>query len=296
MCQTIPFWIKAITCSFSLGKTSNKIHYNILILYYFYRANGSGKTVHIKQVALIVILAQIGCYVPAEFATIPIRDKILSRIGTYDDMENNISTFYMEMTEATYIVNNLTDKSLIIIDELGRGTSNIDGIALGTINITSITIILTITLLTLTAFSICEHLALSGSMTLFVTHYPQLTQMSAMYNNIKNVHFKIQCNTNANANDEEPVLLHSLTEGTCDMMSGYGIMMAKICGFPKIMVTDATEIQKRVRDMFPLLLPFSVIDKSSSMTESIFNKLQILQNATLDGNPFFQFISSYLSS
>jgi len=97
---------------------------------------------------LIVILAQIGCYVPAEFATIPIRDKILSRIGTYDDMENNISTFYMEMTEATYIVNNLTDKSLIIIDELGRGTSNIDGIALGMIlTLPCITIILTITLL-----------------------------------------------------------------------------------------------------------------------------------------------------
>ena len=95
------------------------------------RANGSGKTVHIKQVALIVILTQIGCFVSALHATVPIRDKILSRIGTYDDMENNISTFFMEMTEASYIVDNLTDKSLIIIDELGRGTSNVDGISLG---------------------------------------------------------------------------------------------------------------------------------------------------------------------
>ena len=159
----------------------------------------------------------------------------------------------------------------------------------------SIITILTITLFTFKAFSICEHLALSGSMTLFVTHYPQLTQMSAMYNNIKNVYFKIQCNTNANANDDELVLLHALSEGTCDMMSGYGIMMAKICGFPKMMITEATEIQKKVRDMFPLLLPFSVVDKSSSMTEIIFNKLKILQNATLDGNPFFQFNLSYLS-
>jgi DNA mismatch repair protein MSH4 len=187
-------------------------------------ANGSGKTVYIKQVALIVILAQIGCYVPAEHATIPIRDKILSRIGTYDDMENNISTFYMEMTEASYIVDNLTEKSLVIIDELGRGTSNIDGISL--------------------AFAIGEYLALSGSMTLFVTHYPQLTQMNAMYNNIRNIHFKIQCTQNAN-DDDEVIFLHSLGQGTCDMMSGYGIHMARICGFPENMLVDAKQIQTK---------------------------------------------------
>lgn len=80
-------------------------------------------------------------------------------------------------------------------------------------------------------------------MTLFVTHYPQLTQMSAMYRNIRNVHFKVQCNSNAN--DDEIVLLHSIGQGTCDMMSGYGISMARICGFPQDMVNEATEIQKK---------------------------------------------------
>jgi DNA mismatch repair protein MSH4 len=72
-------------------------------------------------------MAQIGCYVPAVFASIPIRDRILSRLGTSDDMENNLSTFMTEMKEGAYILSNLTDKSLIIIDELGRGTSNLEG-------------------------------------------------------------------------------------------------------------------------------------------------------------------------
>ncbi len=82
---------------------------------------------YIKQVALIAIMAQIGCYVPAKHATIPVRDRILSRIGTSDDMEHNLSSFQTEMKESAYILNNLTKKSLVLVDELGRGTSNVDG-------------------------------------------------------------------------------------------------------------------------------------------------------------------------
>lgn len=85
------------------------------------------KTVYIKQIALITIMAQIGCFVPAQHATIPIRDRILSRLGTSDDMEHNMSTFFTEMKEMAYLLTNVTEKSLIIIDELGRGTSTIDG-------------------------------------------------------------------------------------------------------------------------------------------------------------------------
>lgn len=80
-----------------------------------------------KQIVLITILAQIGCFVPAKLAIIPLRDRILSRLGSDDDIEHNISTFAMEMKETAYILDNLTPKSLVIIDELGRGTSNIDG-------------------------------------------------------------------------------------------------------------------------------------------------------------------------
>lgn len=82
---------------------------------------------YIKQVALIVIMAQLGCFVPAKHATIPLRDRLLSRIGSGDDIEHNMSTFATEMKEAAYILHNVTPASLIIVDELGRGTSNIDG-------------------------------------------------------------------------------------------------------------------------------------------------------------------------
>lgn len=90
-------------------------------------ANGSGKSVYIKQVALITIVAQIGCYVPARHATIPVRDRILSRIANHDDMEHNMSTFMTEMKEIAYILDNLSDCALVVVDELGRGTSNVDG-------------------------------------------------------------------------------------------------------------------------------------------------------------------------
>lgn len=80
-----------------------------------------------KQIALLVVLAQVGCFVPARQAIIPIRDRLLSRIGTSDDMEHNMSTFATEMKDVAYILSNITEKSIIIIDELGRGTSNIDG-------------------------------------------------------------------------------------------------------------------------------------------------------------------------
>ena len=82
---------------------------------------------YIKQTALIVVMAQIGCFVPARHATVPIRDRVMSRLGTSDDMEHNMSTFFTEMKEVAYLLDNLTDNSLVLIDELGRGTSTIDG-------------------------------------------------------------------------------------------------------------------------------------------------------------------------
>ena len=92
--------------------------------------NGSGKTTYLKQVALIVILAQIGCFVPADDCYVPVRQRLLSRIGTGDDIENNLSTFLMEMKDAAYICKHSGEKSLVLVDELGRGTANRDGSAI----------------------------------------------------------------------------------------------------------------------------------------------------------------------
>jgi DNA mismatch repair protein MSH4 len=92
--------------------------------------NGSGKSTYLKQIALIVILAHCGSYVPADEALLPIRDQICTRIGTSDDQEHNISTFLLEMKETAFICNSTTDRSLFLLDELGRATSNEDGVAI----------------------------------------------------------------------------------------------------------------------------------------------------------------------
>lgn len=121
-----------------------------------------------KQVALVVILAQIGCFVPAEECYVPIRQRLLSRIGSGDDIENNLSTFLMEMKDAAYICKHSGDRSLIIVDELGRGTANRDGSAI--------------------AWCVAEALlATKTNYCLFVTHYPLLLNLAAIYQTVKNV-------------------------------------------------------------------------------------------------------------
>jgi DNA mismatch repair protein MSH4 len=138
--------------------------------------NGSGKTTYLKQVALIVILAQIGCYVPADEAFIPVRQRLLSRIGSSDDIENNLSTFLMEMKDAAYICKHSGEKSLVLVDELGRGTANRDGSAI--------------------AWGVAEALlATNTNLCLFVTHYPLLLNLSTIYPAVKNVRTSNKINT-----------------------------------------------------------------------------------------------------
>src|SRR6202040_3065286 len=118
--------------------------------------NMAGKSTYIRQVALITLLAQIGCYVPAKGATIGLVDRLFTRIGASDELHSGQSTFMVEMTETANILNNATDRSLVILDEIGRGTSTLDGLSL--------------------AWAIAEHIALEvKSRTLFATHYHELT-------------------------------------------------------------------------------------------------------------------------
>lgn len=129
--------------------------------------NGSGKTTLVKQVAIIVVLAQIGSFVPAAEAIIPIRDRLLSSLGSGDDMESNMSTFLAEMRRATYLLEHCTSRSLIVIDELGRGTATQDGAAL--------------------SLAIAEALLCRSAFIFFVTHYRQLFSLSAKYGNVRQV-------------------------------------------------------------------------------------------------------------
>jgi DNA mismatch repair protein MSH4 len=239
-----------------------------------------------------VILAQIGCFVPAKHATVPVRDRILSRLGTSDDMEHNMSTFFTEMKEISYLLANLTDKSLVVIDELGRGTSTIDGTCCMILTCAPQTYppcaIFTILGLSL-AFAIAEHLLDTPAMTLFVTHYPQITSLAQMYPNVKNVHMKTSIEISADAQGHTSSApagmkyLHEVSTGPCDMKSGYGIIMAEQSGFPEDVLDDARTLRNVVKEKFPVLIQHSGhADKSLAALSTILQHLQLLKSSTLD--------------
>ncbi|XP_073245789.1 mutS protein homolog 4-like [Porites lutea] len=183
--------------------------------------NMSGKSTYLKQIALLQIMAQIGCYVPAEYASFRAADQIFSRIGSDDDIETNSSTFMLEMKEANYIIQNASDKSLIIIDELGRGTSSEEGVGI--------------------CFSVCENLIKKKAFTFFATHFLELTTMDSIYPNVENLHLKIQKNFSEEAACEKITYTHVLSKGRTEEKH-YGLQLAEISTLPLSIVNEAREI------------------------------------------------------
>ncbi len=179
--------------------------------------NMSGKSTFMRQLAIIVLLAQIGSYVPATSATLPIMDKIFTRIGASDDLVSGESTFMVEMKEAKNAILNATENSLILFDELGRGTSTYDGMSL--------------------AEAILEYVNTHiKCKTLFSTHYHELTQIEKRFPNIKNVH------VSAKEENGTITFLHKIKEGAVD--KSYGIHVAKLSGMPEELINRASEILK----------------------------------------------------
>jgi DNA mismatch repair protein MutS len=177
--------------------------------------NMSGKSTYIRQVALITLLAQIGSFVPADEAQIGVVDRIFTRVGAGDDISRGESTFMVEMVEIANILNNATERSLVILDEVGRGTSTFDGLAL--------------------AWAIVEHLQVEvGARTLFATHYHQLTDLADRFRGI--------CNQNVAVREwgEEIVFLHKIVEGGTDR--SYGIHVARLAGVPGRVIDRAKGI------------------------------------------------------
>ena len=179
--------------------------------------NMSGKSTYMRQLAISIVLAQMGSYVPATEAEIPIFDKIFTRIGASDDLVSGESTFMVEMLEAKNAIVNATNDSLILFDELGRGTATYDGMSL--------------------AESILEYLNLNlKCKILFSTHYHELTELSKRFPSIKNIHVKAQ-EENGNI-----TFLHKVEKGAVD--KSYGIYVAKLAGIPEEITARATEILK----------------------------------------------------
>ena len=177
--------------------------------------NMAGKSTYMRQMAITVIMAQMGCFVPAKEAQLPIFDKIFTRIGASDDLVSGSSTFMIEMEEANYAIANATDKSLILFDELGRGTATYDGMSL--------------------AEAILEYIHNNiKAKTMFSTHYHELTNLEKKLKHLKNVH------VSAVEEDGKITFLHKIKNGSVD--KSYGIHVASLANLPKELIDNATKI------------------------------------------------------
>ncbi|MBR0497708.1 MAG: DNA mismatch repair protein MutS [Paludibacteraceae bacterium] len=183
--------------------------------------NMAGKSALLRQTALIVLMAQIGCFVPAKSASIGVVDKIFTRVGASDNISMGESTFMVEMNEAASILNNISKRSLVLFDELGRGTSTYDGISI--------------------AWSIVEYIhenSKARAKTLFATHYHELNEMEKTYERVKNFNVQVKEINN------KVVFLRKLTPGGSE--HSFGIHVAKMAGMPRSIVERATKILKQL--------------------------------------------------
>ena len=185
--------------------------------------NMAGKSTYMRQTALIVLMAQIGSFVPAEKANIGIVDRIFTRVGASDDLASGQSTFMVEMTEVANILRNATSKSLLILDEIGRGTSTFDGLAI--------------------AWAVIEHISntrLCGAKTLFATHYHELTELEGKIPGVNNYCIAVK------EKGDDIVFLRKIVKGGAD--KSYGIQVAKLAGVPDSVINRAKELVEELSD------------------------------------------------
>ncbi|MEE0946442.1 MAG: DNA mismatch repair protein MutS [Acutalibacteraceae bacterium] len=212
--------------------------------------NMAGKSTYMRQVAIIVLMAQIGCFVPAQSANISICDAIFTRVGASDDLASGQSTFMVEMSEVATILKNATNKSLLILDEIGRGTSTFDGMSI--------------------ARAVLEYVADKkkiGAKSLFATHYHELTQMENEMSGVKNYNIAVK------KRGDDIIFLRRIVPGGAD--ESYGIEVAKLSGIPSGVIKRAKEILKQTEEE-GLVTYKTVVDSSSQLPLEMMNASEIL--------------------
>ena len=185
--------------------------------------NMAGKSTYMRQTALIALMAQVGCFVPAQSANIGLSDRIFTRVGASDDLASGQSTFMVEMTEVANILRNATSKSLLILDEIGRGTSTFDGLSI--------------------AWAVVEYISdsnLLGAKTLFATHYHELTELEGKIENVNNYCIAVK------EKGDDIVFLRKIVKGGAD--KSYGIQVAKLAGVPDVVIERAKELVEELSD------------------------------------------------
>ncbi|KAL6046684.1 MutS protein msh4 [Balamuthia mandrillaris] len=217
--------------------------------------NMSGKSTYLRQVALLTIVAHIGCYVPASFASFRLVDRLFTRIGTGDNMETNSSTFMVEMRETAFIVQNATDRSLIIVDELGRATTYLDGLSI--------------------AWAVSEYLLSMECYAIIATHFNVLTGLASLYPNVKNYHLQVE------HTPTHPKFMYTLVEGPTNE-NKYGIEMARIAGLPTEVISMAKAMQGTL-EMNNLNFHHSeAASQDAQTTFQLAQRLLHLKTSTLD--------------
>ena len=231
--------------------------------------NMAGKSTYMRQVAITVIMAQIGCFVPAKEANLPIFDAIFTRIGASDDLVSGESTFMVEMNEANNALSNASKNSLILFDELGRGTATFDGMAL--------------------AQSIIEYIHNHiHAKTLFSTHYHELTDLDKTLSHLKNIH------VSATLENEDLIFLHKIKPGSID--KSYGIHVAKLANLPASLIKRANDIlevyekKEQKRDVkIQEALPLEELMEKESIVEREIKELNPLEMTPLEAlNKIFE--------
>ena len=185
--------------------------------------NMAGKSTYMRQTALIVLMAQLGSFVPADSANIGVVDRIFTRVGASDDLASGQSTFMVEMTEVANILRNATSRSLLILDEIGRGTSTFDGLSI--------------------AWAVIEHISntkLCGAKTLFATHYHELTELEGKLSGVNNYCIAVK------EKGDDIVFLRKIVKGGAD--KSYGIQVAKLAGVPDSVIQRAKELVEELSD------------------------------------------------
>ncbi len=208
--------------------------------------NMAGKSTYMRQTALIVLMAQIGCFVPASSADICVVDRIFTRVGASDDLASGQSTFMIEMNEVSNILRNATSKSLLILDEIGRGTSTFDGLAI--------------------AWAVTEHIAnkkLLGAKTLFATHYHELTELEGKIDNVHNYCIAVK------ESGDDIVFLRKIVKGGADR--SYGIQVAKLAGVPDIVIDRAGQIASSLalQDISSVVESIAINDTGNARSKKV---------------------------
>jgi DNA mismatch repair protein MutS len=204
--------------------------------------NMAGKSTYMRQTALIVLMAQIGCFVPADEANIGICDRIFTRVGASDDLASGQSTFMVEMTEVANILRNATKNSLIVLDEIGRGTSTFDGLSI--------------------AWAVVEHISnlkLLGAKTLFATHYHELTELEGTMNGVNNYCIAVK------EQGDDIVFLRKIIKGGAD--KSYGIQVAKLAGVPDTVISRAKELLLELSDADITAKAKEIAESNGSLTQ-----------------------------